>query len=43
MKSYFANYFHVVNHSTYHRGQLASLRVALGVQVPVSDYMTYKR
>lgn len=35
--------FHVVNHSTYPRGQVAALLVASGVRVPVSDFIAYKR
>lgn len=34
---------HIVNHSTYHRGQLASLIRENGMEPPVSDYIFYKR
>ncbi|MEK6476695.1 DinB family protein [Catalinimonas sp. 4WD22] len=34
---------HIVNHSTYHRGQLASLIRESGMEPPVSDYIFYKR
>jgi len=35
--------FHVVNHSTYHRGQIAADLKASGIQPPVTDYIFYKR
>ncbi|MDC8002004.1 DinB family protein [Aequorivita todarodis] len=35
--------FHIVNHSTYHRGQLMSLLKAKGVEPIVTDYIFYKR
>lgn len=35
--------FHVVNHSTYHRGQIASLFKAEAVNPPISDYIILKR
>jgi uncharacterized damage-inducible protein DinB len=35
--------FHIINHSTYHRGQVASLLASSGVQVPVTDFIAYKR
>lgn len=35
--------FHVVNHSTYHRGQIASEFRESGVEPVVSDYIFYKR
>lgn len=35
--------FHIVNHSSYHRGQLVSLLKAQGVEPTVSDYIFYKR
>lgn len=35
--------FHVINHSTYHRAQIASELKAKGVEPPVSDYIFYKR
>lgn len=34
---------HVVNHSTYHRGQLAQSMKALGIQPPRTDFMAYAR
>lgn len=34
---------HIINHSTYHRGQLASLIRESGMEPPVSDYIFYKR
>ncbi len=35
--------FHVVNHSTYHRGQIASLLKTEAIYPPVSDYIILKR
>lgn len=35
--------FHVVNHSTYHRGQIATLLKAAGISPPVTDYIMLKR
>jgi len=35
--------FHVINHSTYHRGQIASDIKQSGLQPIVSDYIHYKR
>jgi uncharacterized damage-inducible protein DinB len=35
--------FHLVNHSTYHRAQIASEMVALDIQPVASDYIHYKR
>lgn len=34
--------FHVINHSTYHRGQLALLFRQYGVEPLVTDYIRYK-
>lgn len=34
---------HVVNHSTYHRGQIASLIREKGFEPPVTDYIFYQR
>lgn len=34
---------HAVNHSTYHRGQVAALIRESGLEPPVSDYIFYKR
>ena len=34
---------HVVNHSTYHRGQIASKLRAIGVNPPVTDYIAFAR
>ncbi len=36
-------FFHIINHSTYHRGQLVSQLKAEGVQPIVTDYIFYKR
>ena len=35
--------FHVVNHSTYHRGQIAADLKRAGIEPPVTDYIFYKR
>jgi len=35
--------FHIVNHSTYHRGQIASDFKQSGITPLVSDYIHYKR
>lgn len=35
--------FHVVNHSTYHRGQIITAIKQSGTNVPVTDYIFYKR
>lgn len=35
--------FHIINHSTYHRGQLISLLKKEGVPPLVTDYIFYKR
>lgn len=35
--------FHIVNHSTYHRGQIALLFRENGIEPLVSDYIFYKR
>ncbi|MDF9795759.1 putative damage-inducible protein DinB [Catalinimonas alkaloidigena] len=34
---------HIVNHSTYHRGQVATLIRENGMEPPVTDYIFYKR
>lgn len=34
---------HVVNHSTYHRGQLTTLLRQVGATPPATDYVVYKR
>lgn len=34
---------HIVNHSTYHRGQIASIIREQGFDPPVTDYIFYKR
>lgn len=34
---------HVINHSTYHRGQIASIIREKGYDPPVTDYIFYKR
>ncbi len=36
-------FFHVINHSTYHRGQLASEFKQAGIEPIVTDYIFYKR
>jgi uncharacterized damage-inducible protein DinB len=35
--------FHVVNHSTYHRAQVATQFRLNNIQPPVTDYISYKR
>lgn len=35
--------FHIVNHSTYHRAQIATLFRASGITPLVTDYISYKR
>ncbi len=35
--------FHIINHSTYHRGQLISLLKTKGVDPIITDYIFYKR
>lgn len=35
--------FHAINHSTYHRGQIASLLKASTIHPPVTDYIMIKR
>ena len=35
--------FHVINHSTYHRGQIAMLSRSADLHPVVSDYIFYKR
>ncbi len=35
--------FHVINHSTYHRGQIAADFRQTGIEPLVSDYIFYKR
>lgn len=35
--------FHVVNHGTHHRAQIASLLRSVGVLPPVMDFIAYKR
>ncbi len=35
--------FHIINHSTYHRGQLAADFRKTGIDPVVSDYIFYKR
>jgi uncharacterized damage-inducible protein DinB len=36
-------FMHMVNHSTYHRGQIASVIRSLNAEPPVTDYITYIR
>lgn len=38
-----AIFFHVINHSTYHRGQLVSQLKAEGLEPIITDYIFYKR
>jgi len=33
---------HLVNHSTYHRGQVATLLRQVGAVLPVTDYVVYR-
>ncbi|WP_423148536.1 DinB family protein [Rubrolithibacter danxiaensis] len=35
--------FHIVNHSTYHRGQIASIFRRQDIEPPVTDYVLLKR
>ena len=35
--------FHVINHSTYHRGQIASDIKQSGIEPPVTDFIAFKR
>ncbi|MBL7901203.1 MAG: damage-inducible protein DinB [Bacteroidia bacterium] len=35
--------FHVINHSNYHRAQIATTLKSLGIEPPKSDYIVYKR
>lgn len=35
--------FHVINHSTYHRGQIASICNQNDIEPVVTDYIAYKR
>ncbi len=35
--------FHIVNHSTYHRAQIASILKLEGIEPPVTDYIILKR
>jgi len=35
--------FHVTNHATYHRAQIASIIKKSGLTPPVTDYIAYKR
>ncbi|HQQ82659.1 MAG: DinB family protein [Cyclobacteriaceae bacterium] len=35
--------FHVVNHTTYHRGQIALELRQVGITPPVTDFIAYKR
>ena len=34
---------HVINHGTYHRGQLRAMAEAAGVEFPETDYIIYRR
>lgn len=36
-------FFHVINHSTYHRAQIATEFVQSGIEPIVTDYIFYKR
>jgi uncharacterized damage-inducible protein DinB len=35
--------FHVINHSNYHRAQIATNLKSMGIEPPKSDYIVYKR
>ena len=35
--------FHVVNHGTHHRAQIAVLMRSIGLRPPVTDFIAYKR
>lgn len=35
--------FHIINHSTYHRGQIATDLRKIGIEPVVTDYIFYKR
>lgn len=35
--------FHIINHSTYHRGQIAANCKEYGIEPLMSDYIFYKR
>ena len=34
---------HIINHSTYHRGQIASILKNVQISPPVTDFIAYKR
>ena len=34
---------HVLNHATYHRGEIAGLLLAAGLEPPLTDYIVYLR
>lgn len=34
---------HALNHATYHRGEIASLLLAAGIEPPLTDYIVYVR
>ena len=36
-------FFHIINHSTYHRGQIATEFRQVGIEPLVTDYIFYKR
>lgn len=36
-------FFHIINHSNYHRAQIATLMKEAGIKPLVSDYIFYKR
>ena len=36
-------FIHISNHSTYHRGQVASILKEAGIQPPITDYIAFKR
>jgi len=36
-------FIHMINHSTYHRGQVASVVRKLNIEPPVTDFITYSR
>ncbi|MBK1896862.1 DinB family protein [Chryseobacterium paridis] len=41
--SIFEMLFHIINHSTYHRGQINSLLKQNGIEPLLTDYIFYKR
>jgi uncharacterized damage-inducible protein DinB len=35
--------FHIINHSTYHRAQIAAQLKQVGIEPPISDFIIHKR